>query len=121
MNRNLIEILVSVFMGAIGQTVLKLGANKLGTLSLSLRTILRDILNILVIPEIIIGLIFFGSSFLLWIKVLTKSDLSYAYPMVSLGYVLIALLSRFLFDEPFTLNKIAGIVMIISGVFILNS
>lgn len=57
---------------------------------------------------------------MLWIKVLTKSDLSYAYPMVSLGYVLVALLSKFLFNEPFTVNKVIGVVMIISGVFILN-
>ena len=120
MNRNLIEILVSVFMGAIGQTVLKLGANKLDSLSLSLRTIFKDITHILLIPEILVGLVLFGSSFLIWIKVLTKSDLSYAYPMVSLGYVLVALLSRFLFNEPFTVNKVIGVVMIISGVFVLN-
>lgn len=121
MNRNLTEILISVLMGALGQTILKLGANKLGNISLSLSNIVRDILHILIIPEILIGLILFGSSFLLWIKVLTKSDLSYAYPMVSLGYVLVALLSKFLFNEPFTFNKIIGIVMIVSGVFILNS
>lgn len=120
MNRNLIEILVSVFMGAIGQTVLKLGANKLDNLSLSFRTIFKDIIHILMVPEILVGLVLFGSSFLLWIKVLTKSDLSYAYPMVSLGYVLVALLSKFLFNEPFTVNKVIGVVMIISGVFILN-
>ncbi|HCJ56937.1 SMR family transporter [Lutispora sp.] len=120
MNRNLIEILVSVFMGAIGQTVLKLGANKLDNLSLSFRTIFKDIIHILMVPEILVGLVLFGSSFLLWIKVLTKSDLSYAYPMVSLGYVLVALLSKFLFNEPFTVNKVIGVVMIISGVFVLN-
>jgi len=120
MNRNLTEILVSIFMGALGQTILKLGANKLGTLSLSLRTLMKDVVKILMIPEILIGLVLFGGSFLLWVKVLTKSDLSYAYPMVSLGYVLVALLSKVLFNEPFTLNKIAGIAMIVSGVFILN-
>jgi len=121
MNRNLTEILISVFMGALGQTILKLGAKKLGAVSLSLSTIVKDVLHILIIPEILIGLILFGSSFLLWIKVLTKSDLSYAYPMVSLGYVVVVLLSKFLFNEPFTYNKIIGIVMIVSGVFILNS
>ena len=121
MNRKLMEILASVFMGAIGQTILKLGANKLGPISLSLRTIIKDVIHILMVPEILIGLILFGSSFLLWIKVLTKSDLSYAYPMVSLGYIVIALLSKFLLNEPFTFNKVIGVVMIISGVFVLNS
>ncbi|SHI50612.1 SMR family transporter [Lutispora thermophila] len=120
MNSNTAEILISVFLGALGQTILKLGANKLGAISLSLRTIVKDVLHILIIPEILIGLILFGSSFLLWIKVLTKADLSYAYPMVSLGYILVALLSKLLFNEAFTFNKIIGIGMIVSGVFILN-
>lgn len=120
MDRNLIEILISVFMGALGQTVLKLGANKLGNISLSLKTIIRDAFRILIIPEILIGLVFFGVSFLLWVKVLAKSDLSYAYPMVSLGYILVVFLSRFLFNEPFSTNKIIGIGMIIAGVFVLN-
>lgn len=120
MNKNLLEILLSVFMGAIGQTILKLGANKLGTISLSFKTIIKDVVHILMVPEILIGLILFGSSFLLWIKVLTKSDLSYAYPMVSLGYIVVALMSKFLLNEPFNINKVIGMVMIISGVFILN-
>lgn len=120
MNRNLAEILISVFMGAIGQTILKFGANKLGNLSLSFGTIIKDVLHMLMIPEILIGLVLFGGSFLLWIKVLTKSDLSYAYPMVSLGYVVVALLSKFLLNESFTANKIIGVLMIISGVFVLN-
>ena len=120
MDRNLLEILVSVFMGAIGQTVLKLGANKLGDISLSFKTIIKDAFHILIIPEILLGLIFFGASFLLWVKVLAKSDLSYAYPMVSLGYILVVFLSKFLFNEPFSTNKIIGIVMIITGVFVLN-
>lgn len=63
MNRNLIEILVSVFMGAIGQTVLKLGANKLDNLSLSFRTIFKDIIHILMVPEILVGLVLLGAAF----------------------------------------------------------
>ncbi len=41
------------------------------------------------------GIISYGVSFLLWIKVLSKVELSYAYPMVSLGYVLVMIFSYF--------------------------
>ncbi len=115
---NLFVILLSVSLGAIGQVLLKVGANKLGFLSFN--TILSDIIRIIKIPEIMIGLIFFGTSFLLWIKVLTKAELSYAYPMVSLGYIIVITLSYFLFDESFTYTKMVGISFIIIGVFILN-
>lgn len=117
---NLITILLSVLLGSLGQVVLKLGANKLGSLSLGWNTIVGEFIRIIKIPEILIGLVFFGTSFLLWIKVLTKSDLSYAYPMVSLGYVNVIILSYFLFNESFTTMKVIGILFIITGVVILN-
>lgn len=117
---NLITILLSVLLGSIGQVILKLGANKLGTLSLSLNTIFQDIFRIIKVPEILIGLVLFGSSFLLWIKVLTKSDLSYAYPMVALGYINVIVFSYFLFNEQFTLMKVIGVAFIVVGVIVLN-
>ncbi|MDN4492523.1 SMR family transporter [Ureibacillus aquaedulcis] len=117
---NLITILLSVLLGSLGQVILKIGANKLGTLSLAWNSLFYDIFRIVKIPEIIIGLVLFGSSFLLWIKVLTKSDLSYAYPMVSLGYINVIVISYFLFNEQFTLMKVIGVSLIILGVIVLN-
>jgi len=117
---NLITILLSVFLGSFGQIILKLGANKLGTLSLAWNTLFSDLIRVIKIPEILIGLVLFGSSFLLWIKVLTKSDLSYAYPMVSIGYINVVVVSYFLFNEQFTLMKVLGVSLIVIGVVVLN-
>ena len=117
---NLITILLSVFLGSFGQIILKLGANKLGTLSLAWNTLFPDLIRVIKIPEILIGLVLFGSSFLLWIKVLTKSDLSYAYPMVSIGYINVVVVSYFLFNEQFTLMKVLGVSLIVVGVVVLN-
>jgi len=52
----------------------------------------------------------------LWIKVLSKVELSYAYPMVSLGYVLIMIFSYFFFKENITPIRIVGVVLIMIGV-----
>jgi multidrug transporter EmrE-like cation transporter len=117
---NLLLILTSVTMGAVGQVLLKMGAGKLPNFSLTFPGIFTSIISILKVPELIIGLVLFGSSFLLWVKVLTSNELSYAYPMVSLGYVITTAFSFLLFKEAFTFNKLLGILMIVSGVFFIN-
>lgn len=121
--KNLILILTSVFMGSIGQVLLKVGANKLnktGSFLASANNMFLDLINILKTPQLIIGIILFGTSFLLWLKVLTKSDLSYAYPMVSLGYIVVVLFSFFLFKETLTIQKFIGISFIIAGAIFIN-
>lgn len=107
-------------MGAIGQILLKAGADKLGEFDLSFGTFFQNILSVIKVPYLLIGVIFFGLSFLLWIKVLTKSELSYAYPMVSLSYVIVGIASAVFFNESITANKILGIGAIVLGVFVLN-
>lgn len=116
----IVLILISVSMGAVGQILLKAGADKLGVFDLSFKTFFQSILAVIKVPYILIGTIFFGLSFLLWIKVLTKSELSHAYPMVSLSYVIVGIASAVFFKEPLTANKILGIGAIVLGVLILN-
>jgi multidrug transporter EmrE-like cation transporter len=116
-------ILTSIVLGSIGQVVLKIGANKLENISqvaFSIESILKIVWEIFSTPVIIVGLVFFALSFLLWVVVLTKMQLSYAYPMVSLGYIVVSILSYLIFKESFTLNKILGIGIIIIGIFIIN-
>lgn len=117
---NFILILVSVLIGSIGQVLLKIGANKLESFSLSYKTLYKNLLSVAIVPEILIGLIFFIISFLLWIKVLTKNELSYAYPMVSIGYIIVTILSKIILKENLNLNKILGIIVIIIGVILIN-
>lgn len=107
-------------MGAVGQILLKAGANKLGEYNLGLRNLLTNVWTLLKVPQILVGMIFFGLSFLLWIKILTQSELSHAYPMVSLSYVIVGIASAILFKEPVTANKVFGIGTIVLGVIILN-
>jgi len=108
--------LLSVVLGALGQVILKKGAVKSGDLSLTLFSIHKEIINLMKIPEIIIGLILFGISFLLWIKVLSKNELSLSYPLVSLNYIIILFISVLIFDEPLTFKKILGTLLIVIGV-----
>ncbi|TAG07168.1 MAG: hypothetical protein EAZ44_00850 [Cytophagia bacterium] len=55
-----------------------------------------------------------------WGAVLTKFELSFAYPFMSLSFVLVFILSLFIFDEVFTWSKLIGLSLIILGVFIIS-
>ena len=112
--------LVSIALGAVGQVILKIGADKLGSLSFTGSALGSDLLRVIKTPEIIFGMFFFGLSSLLWIKVLTRMELSRAYPLVSISYIIVAVLSFVILREHFTMQKILGIVVIITGVIVLN-
>jgi hypothetical protein len=90
-------------------TIRLLLANKLGGFSLSYKALPRSIILIVNTPAIWFGVHLFFISFILWIKVLIKSELSYAYPMVSPGYIIVVIL-----------QKVIGILVIIAGVVIIN-
>lgn len=112
--------LISIALGAVGQVILKLGANKLGSLSFTAGSFGADFIRIIKTPAILIGMFLFGLSSLLWIKVLTRADLSQAYPLVSVSYIIVAVLSFILLREQFSLQKVLGIGVIILGVIVLN-
>lgn len=111
----LLLTIVSVVLGAIGQILVKLGAKNLD-LNVTGSKIFHSLLLILRNVPIMSGMIIYGLSFLLWVKVLSKVELSYAYPMVSLGYILILVFSYFLFHENISLTRLLGVFLIIAGV-----
>ncbi len=112
--------LISIAFGAVGQVLLKFGADKVKSLSFTPETFFIDVWKIMKAPQILTGMFFFAMSSLIWIKVLTQTELSSAYPLVSLSYILVAILSFLLLQEQFTVQKILGIAVIITGVLVLN-
>ncbi|HBG22419.1 MAG: EamA family transporter [Syntrophaceticus sp.] len=118
--KSFLLVLFSVFMGATGQTILKLGVNKLGSVFCSPQTVFHDLIRIVSTPQVLIALAFYAAGAITWIKALTRENLSYVYPMVSLSYVLVLFYSYFLFKEPITVNKVIGIFLIIGGVIFIN-
>ncbi|MBA5850439.1 EamA family transporter [Clostridium sp. cel8] len=112
-------ILISVFLGALGQVLVKYGAVNLD-INFTLKYFLPSVLNILKNIPVVLGIVSYGLSFLIWIKVLSKVDLSYAYPMVSIGYIITMLFSYFLFKENISFIRIIGVVFIIIGVILIS-
>lgn len=72
--------------------------------------------ELLIDPYIIAGLFAYALSTVCWLAVLSKTDLSFAYPMLSIGYVAILLMGRFAFGEEVSLMRWLGVILIITGI-----
>ncbi|OGP69480.1 MAG: 4-amino-4-deoxy-L-arabinose transferase [Deltaproteobacteria bacterium RBG_13_58_19] len=112
-------ILLDVTLNVAGQLSLKHGMTKLGNFSLSLPTLVSVFLRAAVSPYVLLGLLCYGLGFLVWLIVLAKAEVSYAYPLISLGYVFTAILAWQLFGETVTLTRLAGILITCVGVFLI--
>jgi len=107
--------LISIMLGSVGQFILKLGAGEIRT-GQDLGTLIMSFINL----KIIVAVSCFALSMVLWVFVLRKMELSIAYPMVSLGYVFVMLLSYFFLQEQLFFTKILGTGLIVAGVVVLN-
>lgn len=113
-------ILLSVLMVATGQLTLKAGMNKLVGLSFALPDIFLTFVRIFTQPLVLVGFLLFVGSSILWLAALSKSELSFTYPMLSVSYAAVAILSFVIFGEPFSLVRGSGIVIIVIGVFLMS-
>jgi uncharacterized membrane protein len=52
---------------------------------------------------------------LAWMAAMTKFELSHAYPFMSLNFVVVLLLSGWILSEPVTLQRMAGVILIVLG------
>ncbi len=115
-----LAILISVFLAVVGQLLLKTGMLRVGKFSLQVSGLVHQYIRILLNPFIIVGLFSFLVSMLVWLYVLSRMELSFAYPFVALNYVLILFGSYFLFKETITLVRMIGVVVIIAGVYLIS-
>lgn len=110
-------IFISLALGTTGQLLLKKGV---GMSELKKDEIIKKIFRYLFNPYVITGILFFIVSALLWIIMLSKIELSYAYPMISLSYILIAIFSKLLFKENISKLRWLSIAIIIVGVILVT-
>jgi drug/metabolite transporter (DMT)-like permease len=113
-------ILLSVFINTAAQLLLKLGMNRIGHFALSWQQLPQLIEQVAFNPFIVLGMVCYVASVASWLVVLSRVDVSYAYPMVSLGYILTAVAGYFLFHEGLSIVRIAGILVIMLGVYLIT-
>ena len=101
-------LLVAIMIGVVGQLLLKHGMSRQPGFRFGEIGVLTRNLPVLG------GFGCYGLSTVLYLSVLARLELSLAYPTVSLGYVLVIILSKVLFKEPVSLSRwmAAGIICI---------
>ncbi|CAJ96423.1 EamA domain-containing protein [Cupriavidus necator] len=112
-------ILTGVLLNAAAQLLLKAGVNAIGAITLDRGTLLVTALRVLTQWPVLAGLTLYVVSVGVWIVGLSRVDVSIAYPMLSLGYVVNALAAWWLFGEMIGPLRVAGILLILAGVFLI--
>ena len=111
-------VLCGVLLNAAAQLLLKAGTNAIGAFEFSRDNILPVGWKLASEPHIIGGLACYVVSVVVWIMALSRVEVSIAYPMLSIGYVVNAIAAWYLFGETVTMMRLTGIGIIIIGVFI---
>ena len=115
----IVALVIAMSFTVVGELLLKHGMNQVGSLDLTgweaIPQLIRTFSNLFVLVGFV--LIFGGALF--WLSVLSKVNLSWAYPMLSFNYILVIFLSALFLNEPITAWRIAGVLTIIAGVFMI--
>ncbi len=113
-------IMAGVMLNAAAQILMKTGTNSIGYFDFSVANIVPIGWRLASNPHIIgaMGCYVFGV--LIWILALSRVQVSIAYPLLSMGYVVNAVAAWYLFNESFNPAKVIGMGVIILGVVIIS-
>jgi len=114
-------IVLTSICDTINQTFLKSAINTLNfPAGKNILKILKFILNIIIIPRVWIGFLFSVISLCIWLFVLSKADLNFAFSLDSMHYIFIAFASQHILKERVCTKRWLGIVSIFLGIVIVS-
>jgi drug/metabolite transporter (DMT)-like permease len=113
-------IFLSVLINVTAQLLLKQGMMRVGYFAFAWENVTPVAVRILSDPFILLGILSYVVSVTVWLLVLSRTDVSYAYPIISMGYILTAIAAYFFLHEPLTIARIVGIFVIMVGVYLVS-
>jgi multidrug transporter EmrE-like cation transporter len=113
-------ILSGVLLNALAQILLKKGMLGIGHFEIQFQNLFPIIQKVATNLYILLGLGSYVISVAVWLLVLSHVEVSYAYPFLSVGYVVVTLIGYFIFQESVSWMRITGILIIIVGVILLS-
>lgn len=111
-------VLAEIICNVIAQVSLKVGMTRIGHFTFSGENLLPITLQVITSPWVIIGVAVYVVSLIIWLMVLSRVDVSLAYPLTSLGFVLNIVIACFLLGEHITLMRLSGTLIIMLGIFL---
>jgi multidrug transporter EmrE-like cation transporter len=120
MNQYLPLILFGVLLNAGAQLALKQGMRTVGYFAFSLENVLPVGARVALNPFVLAGLLCYVVSVIVWLMALSRVDVSYAYPLLSVGYIVTALAGQIFFGESLGPVRWSGILVICLGVFLIT-
>lgn len=109
-------VAVAICLTVTGELFLKSGMNRVGVVSAD--RLAASIVRAAGTPQIWVGFFFVFAGAMLWLTALSRAPLSWAYPILSLGYVLVLLFSKLALGESVPMMRWVGTLIIIGGVWL---
>ncbi len=113
-------LFLGVLIGSGSQLLLKAGMNRIGTFQFTLANLWPVFWQVSASPYIILGTLGFVLGLVIWLMVLSRTEISVAYPMMSIGYIITSVGAYYFFQENLSPLRIAGIVSIMFGVYLIS-
>ena len=118
----LVLLSLCILLSVMAQVVMKRGMNEICVIeSFGALFDLGQLFKIVTNKFVFTGLVAYAIAMIFWLGALSQLDVSFMYPLLSLGYVLIALFAMAFLGETVTLERWIGIILIIIGVYFIFS
>jgi len=111
-------VLVSILLNSLGQLLFKLGMNQLGFFEFSFANLWQLIGRVATNIHLLSGLLVYFLSTAVWFLVLSRAEISFAYPLISISYLITAIGAHVFLHEAVSLTRLMGILVIIAGVIL---
>jgi len=115
--KNILLILTSVSLNACAQILMRKGMLCVGEVSF-ISSLLKTLSQMVTSVFLWLSLLCYGVSILIWMIVLSRVEVSFAYAFSSLGYVLVTVMGVIVLKEYVSVLRIAGILVVCIGVIL---
>lgn len=113
-------IVLTSFFDTINQLLLKNSINSLNLNIKTVKNVISFVIKLILIPQVWIGFTFCTLSLLVWLFVLSKADLNFAFSADSMHYIFIAFASRLFLKEKVGLQRWIGTIFIVMGIILIT-
>jgi multidrug transporter EmrE-like cation transporter len=121
MTRVFVILAINIVSSVSGQLLLKMGMRNMG--GFSLEAVTQDplvVFRIIFNPFIFIGLVLYVINVFLWLDVISRADLSYVYPFLSISYAAVVIASWLILGEQMSWTRIVGVAVVTVGVYLIS-